>query len=189
MAPSVLTPEQSELVMRNLGYAENVARVAARNVPHDEVGLSLEDCVQLGLLGLTQAATRFDSTDHDHGRATVEARFRSYAYLRIRGAVIDEVRRLGGPERQLPPPSSSFDNADQGGENLDFAVDDLDDWIDFRSALDSLGARDKAISLHIMAGVPYTELGPALGVSEQRMYQMAKDIRRRLAEKVDRAAA
>ena len=179
---SELTRDQQELVLKHLGYAENVAKTAGRGLPLAEVGMTEEDCVQLGLLGLVQAVRRFDISDHDHERATIDARFRSYAYLRVRGAVIDECRHLGGPDRALPPPSLSMDH--EGGEALSPGEDlAREDWIDLKIALDSLDSRDRSIAVMIMGGVPYTELAPALGVSEPRMYQIAKDIRRRLAEK------
>jgi RNA polymerase sigma factor FliA len=47
----------------------------------------LEDFIACGYLGLVEAAQRFDfSTGND---------FKNYAYLRIRGAVIDGIRRSG----------------------------------------------------------------------------------------------
>jgi RNA polymerase sigma factor (sigma-70 family) len=179
---NTLTPGQEALVLRHRGYAENVAKVAARGLPLAEVGMTVDDCVQLGLLGLTQAARRFDITDHDYERATVDARFRSYSYLRIRGAVIDECRRLGGEKRKLPPPTLSFDHH-EGAESLSFDLDDADDWIDLRMALDQLDRRDRSIAVLLMHGVPLTEIAPKIGVTEGRMHAIAKDIRSRLAEK------
>jgi RNA polymerase sigma factor (sigma-70 family) len=183
-----LTEEQRRLILENMGYAENVAKVAARALPLAEVGMSVDDCVQLGLLGLTQAARRFDASDHDPARATVATRFRSFAYLRIRGAVVDECRRLGGERRRLPPPTLSLDH--DGGESLGAAADaGLDEAIDTRAALDSLGEPDRSIAVLVAAGVPYTELAPALGVTEQRLYQIMRGVRARLAEKAGTAAA
>jgi len=189
-----LTPEQRALVLDNMGYAENIARKVSKTLPLAEVGMAEDDCVQLGLLGLVQAARRFDASDHDLRRASVAARFRSYSYLRIKGAVVDECRRLGGPERALPPPTLSLD-FESGGENLG-SFEPLDgsreDWIDFQVAFRGLSRGDKEIAVQMMSGVPYTEIAPALGVSETRMYQIARDIRERLSagmEKAERSAA
>jgi RNA polymerase sigma factor (sigma-70 family) len=178
-----LTKEQEGLVLDNLGYAEQIARAVSRTLPLVDVGMSVDDCVQLGLLGLVQAAKRFDASDHDPRIATVNTRFKSYAYLRIRGAVIDECRRLGPNSRNRDvglgrTPVFSLDY--EGGENLgwdEFIDESREDWIDFRRAFGTLAAGDQRIAVQIMSGVPYTELAPTLGVSEQKMYQIAKRIR------------
>jgi len=176
------------MILDNIEFADHVARKAGRGLPLAEVGMTEEDCVQLGRLGLAQAAKRFDASDHDHGRATVKSRFQSYAYLRIRGAVIDECRRLGGEQRALPPPTLSLDHED-GGENLSFSVDDRDAWIDFKTALVGLTEQERFTAVGMLAGVPQTELAPALGVSEARMQQIAKSARARIAESMERTPA
>jgi RNA polymerase sigma factor for flagellar operon FliA len=47
--------------------------------------LSIEDLVSAGTVGLLKAARDFD--------ASHEAEFRTYAYIRIKGAILDELRR------------------------------------------------------------------------------------------------
>jgi len=175
-------PTPDELILENLGYAKSVAKQIARNVAYDKVGLDLDDCVQLGLVGLTQAAHRFDMSNHDFERATITKRFRSFAYLRIRGAVIDEMRRLGAPKRQRPPDGLSFDHED--GEDLVFHVEDPDEWIDLQLALKTLSRRERNIVTLVTAGISYTELAPKLGLTETQMYQTAKDIRLKLSTKM-----
>ena len=176
------------MILENIEFADHVARKTGRGLPLADVGMTDEDCVQLGRLGLTQAAARFDASDHDHERASIRSRFQSYAYLRIRGAVIDECRRLGGEQRQLPPTTLSLDHED-GGENLSFSVEDRDSWIDFRTALGGLTEQERYAAVGMLAGVPQTEMAPALGVSETRMQQIARSTRERLAESMERTPA
>ncbi len=66
-----------------------VDRMRASLPPHIDV----EDLYSVGLLGLIQALRRFDPT---HG-----VTFASYATLRIRGAVLDELRRVDWMSRSL----------------------------------------------------------------------------------------
>jgi RNA polymerase sigma factor (sigma-70 family) len=179
-----LTEEQRLLVLENIGYAENVAKVVAKTLPLEDVGMSIEDCVQQGLLGLAQAAARFDAVDHDPSIATVETRFRSYAYLRIRGAVIDECRRLSlvpRGQRGSKPIALSLDY--EGAESLGAKPDpDRDDWIDIQRGLDLLDDADREVAVGMMAGVPLTELAPRLGQSEGQLQAAAKRIREALSD-------
>jgi RNA polymerase sigma factor for flagellar operon FliA len=55
-------------------------------------GGDVEDLISAGTLGLVKAARAFDSTRHSE--------FKTYAYIRIRGAILDELRG-----RSFVPPS------------------------------------------------------------------------------------
>jgi RNA polymerase sigma factor FliA len=73
-------------VMGNLAFVESVARRVAASMPHT---IDLGDLVQDGMLGLIDAANRFD-----------EARgikFETFAERRVRGAMIDALRREAWP--------------------------------------------------------------------------------------------
>lgn len=179
-----LTEQQQRLVVENMGYASNVARTVAKTLPLEEVGMSEEDCVQQGLLGLAQAAARFDAADHDPSIATVETRFRSYAYLRIRGAVIDECRRLSlVPRGQhgAKPVVLSLDF--EGAESLGARPDaERDGWIDIQRGLGLLADGDREVAVGMMAGVPLTELARRVGRSEGQLQASAKRIREALSD-------
>jgi RNA polymerase sigma factor for flagellar operon FliA len=69
-----------------------VRRIARRAVTYIRPPLSLDDLVSAGTIGLIKAARDFD--------ASREAEFKTYAYIRIKGAVLDELRRAS------PLPSS-----------------------------------------------------------------------------------
>lgn len=77
--PALVT--EAELVCRYRPLVERIARRQADGLPDS---IAVEDLVQAGMLGLLEAARRFDP---DHGTP-----FEGYAATRIRGAMIDELR-------------------------------------------------------------------------------------------------
>ncbi len=62
-----------------------VRKIAHRAVSYIHGPLSLDDLVSAGTIGLLKAARDFD--------ASHQAEFKTYAYIRIKGAVLDELRR------------------------------------------------------------------------------------------------
>jgi len=74
-----------------------VRRIARRAVSYLKPPLSFEDLVSAGTVGLLKAARDFD--------ASHQAEFKTYAYIRIKGAVLDELRRASllpsGVHRQI----------------------------------------------------------------------------------------
>jgi len=62
-----------------------VRKIARRAVSYIRPPLSLDDLVSAGTIGLLKAARDFD--------ASRQAEFKTYAYIRIKGAVLDELRR------------------------------------------------------------------------------------------------
>ncbi len=84
VSPSVY--EQRERIAAGLPFVESLARRVAASMPHS---IELGDLVQDGMLGLIDAACRFD-----------EARgikFETFAERRVRGAMIDALRRDAWP--------------------------------------------------------------------------------------------
>jgi len=81
-----LEPDQRERIAAGLPFVESLARRVAASMPHS---IELGDLVQDGMLGLIDAACRFD-----------EARgikFETFAERRVRGAMIDALRRDAWP--------------------------------------------------------------------------------------------
>jgi RNA polymerase sigma factor for flagellar operon FliA len=74
-----------------------VRKIARRAVTYLKPPLSFEDLVSAGTVGLLKAARDFD--------ASHQAEFKTYAYIRIKGAVLDELRRASllpsGLNRQI----------------------------------------------------------------------------------------
>ena len=81
-----LAEHQQERVAASLPFVESLARRMASTMPHS---IDLGDLVQDGVLGLIDAAHRFDE-----GRGI---KFETFAERRVRGAMIDALRRDAWP--------------------------------------------------------------------------------------------
>ncbi|VTT97907.1 rna sigma 28 : RNA polymerase sigma factor for flagellar operon FliA OS=uncultured planctomycete GN=HGMM_F11F07C13 PE=4 SV=1: Sigma70_r2: Sigma70_r4 [Gemmataceae bacterium] len=68
-----------------LGHLPLVKHVIGRLIGELPAGVDVENLEAAGVLGLVESATKFDPTRN--------AKFQTFAYLRIRGAVVDELRR------------------------------------------------------------------------------------------------
>jgi len=66
-------------------YSPLVKRIAHHLLARLPANVVLDDLIQAGMIGLLEAARKYD--------ATKGAAFETYAGIRIRGAIIDEVRR------------------------------------------------------------------------------------------------
>jgi len=75
-------PTQDELVVQNLSLVKRIAFHLSARMPSS---VDIDDLIQAGMLGLIEAASSFDA-----GRG---ASFETYAGIRIRGAMIDDIRR------------------------------------------------------------------------------------------------
>ena len=71
-----------ELVQR---HAEMVKRIAYHMVARLPPNVDVDDLIQAGMIGLLEAARGYDSTQG--------ASFETYASIRIRGSMIDEIRK------------------------------------------------------------------------------------------------
>jgi len=81
-----LAADQQDRVIASLPFVESLARRMASTMPHS---IDLGDLVQDGVLGLMDAAHRFDE-----GRGI---KFETFAERRVRGAMIDALRRDAWP--------------------------------------------------------------------------------------------
>lgn len=85
-----------------LKYIPLVER-AARNVKVKSHEYELEDLVSIGFIGLMDAMERFDSGKN--------VPFENYAYIRIKGSIIDEVRKNGKVPRSQIQKLNAYYNA------------------------------------------------------------------------------
>jgi RNA polymerase sigma factor FliA len=76
------TAERDRLISEHIEIARRISMRMARRCPD---WIAREDLVAAGMLGLTEAAERYDSTRNEP--------FLAFAEKRIRGAVLDELRR------------------------------------------------------------------------------------------------
>ncbi|MFZ4575336.1 MAG: sigma-70 family RNA polymerase sigma factor [Phycisphaerales bacterium] len=74
----------SELILKHQDYLAALARQISRRLPPS---IAYEELVAAGQVGLVEAARDFDPANG--------AAFTTFAYYKIRGAIFDELRRLG----------------------------------------------------------------------------------------------
>jgi RNA polymerase sigma factor for flagellar operon FliA len=78
------TSEEIErLVINNLALVKHIISRMEMNLPY---GMDREDLVSVGNIGLLEAAQNFDSSKN--------VQFQTYAYIKVRGAVLDEIRKV-----------------------------------------------------------------------------------------------
>jgi RNA polymerase sigma factor for flagellar operon FliA len=143
------SPKQlrDQLVMENLDYVGRILSTMTFVIKDPEARENLHSA---GVLGLVQAAAEFDPT---RGAA-----FRTYAYRRIRGAIVDEMRkqspvsprvlrRIGVVKQiyeSLEPPVTPEQLAERSGLSVDEIVECLeamrfikpDRWSDLADVID-----------------------------------------------------
>jgi RNA polymerase sigma factor for flagellar operon FliA len=88
------------LFEENLNLVKSIARHICVRLPP---GQQLDDLVQVGLIGLLEASRVYD--------ASLGASFKSYASIRIRGAIMDELRRQSWVPRSVQQKSRKLSAA------------------------------------------------------------------------------
>ena len=183
------------LIERYLPLARNLSRrVRALGTPVTDG----DDLASAAFLGLIDAVDRFEP-----GRGVP---FEAYAGLRIRGAMIDELRRTGERSRNAPveeqPRTVSLDGLLEGDwhESLmstEAGVDEPFEREDLRSrvehALDELPPRQRELLARYYAdSLTLREAGVRMGISEARACQLhgraIVNLRRALAVVMPRVA-
>lgn len=84
-------------------HAVLVKRIAHHLLSRLPSSVQLDDLLQAGMLGLFEAATRFDQSKG--------ARFETYAGIRIRGAMLDEIRKGDWTPRSVHKQSRAISEA------------------------------------------------------------------------------
>jgi RNA polymerase sigma factor FliA len=92
--------EFEKQVLDNLHIVKIIASKLYARIP---AGIELDDLVHTGILGLIDAVKKYDPT-----RGT---KFSTYASLRIRGAILDELRNLDWASRSLRQKIKEVENA------------------------------------------------------------------------------
>lgn len=90
-------------------YAPLVRRLALQMIAKLPASVELDDLIQVGMLGLLEAAGRYQDDQ--------SAKFETYATQRIRGAMLDELRANDWVSRGLRQSSRSVASAVQAQEN------------------------------------------------------------------------
>ena len=171
---------RSALIERHLPLCRRVAR--STRVP-PTAALGHEDLEAAGVVGLIQAVDRFAP---ERGIP-----FEGYAMLRIRGAILDEVRRLDDLSRDARreatalgggPPTMSLDLLHERGDHVadpgapaevDERIDRVGLRDDVERALATIPGRERSIlASYYGKGLTLAMIGRQLGVSEARISQL-----------------
>jgi RNA polymerase sigma factor (sigma-70 family) len=189
MIPSHQRPKsrrsRDKRVLRHLALVRTIANRLRPVAPYAEV----DDLVSAGTIGLIEAVDRYDSK--------LGVPFVSFAYSRIRGAIIDELRRFtspkGGEARTVP---LSLEAPLVGEENLtlkDVTVDRLAaepergaELTELLEAVRHLPQREREMLGLATAGHTTDEIAALHGCSASRVSQLLLQARFRLD---DRTAA
>ena len=99
----ITTENREEVIKRYSPMIKYVAnRIAMRLPPHIEV----DDLISVGVLGLMDAISKYDSSRG--------AKFKTYAEFRVRGAILDELRSMDWVPRSIRQKASQVDKVVQG---------------------------------------------------------------------------
>ena len=99
----ITTENREEVIIQYSPMIKYVAnRIAMRLPPHIEV----DDLISVGVLGLMDAITKYDSSRG--------AKFKTYAEFRVRGAILDELRSMDWVPRSIRQKASRVDKVVQG---------------------------------------------------------------------------
>jgi len=83
-------PSDDDLVLKHVGLVKRIAHHLAARLPST---VDVDDLMQAGMLGLLEASGNFDP---DRG-----ASFETYAGIRIRGAMLDDIRKTDWTPRSV----------------------------------------------------------------------------------------
>ena len=117
-----------------LEYAPLVKMVAGRLSMYLGYNVEYEDLVSYGIFGLIDAIDKFD--------ALKDVKFETYASLRIRGAILDQIRKMDWIPRTIRQKQKKIDTAireiesrcgrsardEEIAENLGISNDEYIDW-------------------------------------------------------------
>lgn len=153
-------------------YAAMAARMAGRLHPAGISAVSREDLESAGLVGLIDAIDRFEP---DRG-----VPFEAYAALRVRGAVLDELRASTGGRPSEVPVKISLDELLEAGDHLLPTLDEVgpqraaeDLAARVESALRYLPDRQREVlARYYGQSLTLRETGRSMGVSEARASQL-----------------
>src|ERR1700687_2095558 len=81
---------RDRIVLDHLSLVKAIAIRVHENLP---VHVDLDDLIDAGVMGLFDAVTKFDGTQH--------GAFHAYAKHRIKGAILDSLRQLDWASRDL----------------------------------------------------------------------------------------
>lgn len=170
-----------KLYQTHLRFADRHARFFASRYP----AMNAADLRHAARVGLWQAALNFEE---ERG-----IKFATHAYRRVRGEMIDEIRRQLGPRRAAGKLTLPLEDGDalpaQGNPFESVEQADLFDWV-LRTVAADASDRDRQVLLLRMEGRTLLSIAQAFGITEARVHQIVKAFRTRMhGEAFERATA
>lgn len=106
-APTAATTLETEreLVVQYGPLVQRVARRMLRRLPNYQITVDLDDLISIGMMGLFEAHAKYDPE--------VGQRFESFAEYRVRGAMLDELRRRDFFPRRLRAKANALRQAEE----------------------------------------------------------------------------
>jgi len=168
---------RNRLVVQNLDLVERIAKFFVQQLPPC---FDLQDLTQAGNLGLIDAASKWDPTRR--------VPFRMYAQLRIRGEILESVRRRryrDATHAELE--AVHFERADPAAvQAIDEPIGRAQIRRQVREALAGLSDKDReVIVLYYWRDKLERGVGDAFQVSESRGSQLLSDARVRLRRQLE----
>lgn len=170
-----LDPQTQDLVLQFDDLAQSIVDQILRRLPRS---VQRDDLLSAARSSVMTAVRKHDTT---------EATFPAYLKIRIRGAVIDELRSQDWMSRRKRTPEdqdraktvhvgreslleAAITHASQGGESIDALLANRD-LVD--QALDSLSERAReVVILHYFEGLSFREIAALVELSEPRISQI-----------------
>lgn len=174
-------------------YVPLVRGIAAHMKARLPANVERDDLVQVGMMGLMQALDRHEEMPN--------AKFETYATFRIKGAMLDELRRMDWVPRRAKLKAGEIiqsmvsfeDLLPEEGDFLEILASDhvtpLDKLIEKErvfaavAAIAELPEREKnVIDMYYAQDMTQWDIGYELGVSESRACQLLKEVHAHLNE-------
>jgi RNA polymerase sigma factor (sigma-70 family) len=174
--------KKRNLILNHLNWATNIAKRKARQYG---VWFATDDIVGAAYLGLVEAAYNYQD---------VGPGFRTFAYIRINGQIIDEACFVRNIKRRIPKGKWLVLHANEGEEgeinfdNIFNACDDLEAIErrhDFFKALETIKLKQTEkvfINICWIQGKSMKEAGDSVGMGESRMCQIRGGLIKKLTK-------
>ncbi|MEK6531045.1 MAG: FliA/WhiG family RNA polymerase sigma factor [Deltaproteobacteria bacterium] len=148
-ASSLKKPERDKLLIDNLHIVKIIAYQVAMNLPPH---IDVNDLMSAGTIGLLEAIDRFD--------VSKGVQFNTYASIRVRGAIMDELRSMDWMTRSMRDKSNQLEKAfmavekktgrpaetDEVANFLGISIDDLHSILSEVSALSVFSLEDIGVN-------------------------------------------
>lgn len=179
-----------DAIREHLPLVSTIASEVHQKYGHLRPGPDLDDLISYGCAGLLEAAGRFD--------ANRNASFSTFAYYRIRGAMLDGIRKMGRFSRaqvaqhRAPLPTEDARPSDRQRSSDGTSFDDLDERLHathavavVRELLDSLSVQSRdLLRAYFYDGRTLLEIGEETGLSKSWTSRLLTRALGELREKV-----